>query len=94
MVKPSIGIKTDVQLKNLQSCHLTNSSFKGGQVMNSNENCNVTGVSKKSLADQLYKLLDEELCDMADVCDIDEFSVFFNRVLKDYCLVPANQIIE
>ncbi len=28
--------------------------------MNSdNENCNVTGVSKKSLADQLYKLLDE-----------------------------------
>lgn len=63
--------------------------------MNSvNENCNVTGVSKKSLADQLYKLLYEELCDMADVCDIDEFSVFFNRVLKDYCLVPANQIIE
>ena len=63
--------------------------------MNSvNENCNVTGVSKKSLADQLYKLLDEELCDMADVCDIDEFSVFFNRVLKDYFLVPANQIIE
>ena len=63
--------------------------------MNSvNENCNVTGVSKKSLADQLYKLLDEELCDMADVCDFDEFSVFFIRVLKDYCLVPANQIIE
>ncbi|MFR7569371.1 MAG: hypothetical protein ACLUWE_03665 [Lachnospira sp.] len=62
--------------------------------MNSNENCNVTGVSKKSLADQLYKLLDEELCDMADVCDIDEFSGLFNRVLKDYCLVPFNQIIE
>lgn len=63
--------------------------------MNSdNENCNVTGVSKKSLADQLYKLLDEKLCDMADVCDIDEFNGLFNRILKDYCLVPSNQIIE
>ncbi len=63
--------------------------------MNSvNENCNVTGVSKKYLADQLYKLMDEELCDMTDICDIDEFSGLFNRVLKDYCLVPANQIIE
>lgn len=38
--------------------------------MNSNENCNVTGVSKN------------------------EFSGLFNRVLKDYCLVPFNQIIE
>lgn len=43
--------------------------------MNSvNENCNVTGVSKKYLADQLYKLMDEELCDMTDICDIDRYS--------------------
>ena len=69
-------------------------ALQGEKAMNSNESCNVTGVSKKSLADQLYKLLDEELCDMADVCDIDEFSGLFNRVLKDYCLVPFNQIIE
>lgn len=63
--------------------------------MNSvNENCNVTGVSKIFLADQLYKLMDEELCDMTDICDINEFSGLFNRVLKDYCLVPVNQIIE
>lgn len=48
----------------------------------------------QSLADQLYKLMDEELCDMTDICDINEFSGLFNRVLKDYCLVPANQIIE
>ena len=41
--------------------------------MNSNESCNVTGVSKKFLADQLYKLLDEELCDMKDTKIIDKF---------------------
>lgn len=55
---------------------------------------NVFGESKKTLADKLYRLLDEEVCDMAEICDIGEFSGYFAKVLEDYSLVLKNGIIE
>lgn len=55
---------------------------------------NVFGESKKTLSDKLYNLLDNELCEMSELCDIDEFSTYFCKVLEDYALVLKNSIIE
>ena len=58
------------------------------------DGANTFGESKKTLADNLYRLLDEEVCDMAAICDIGEFSGYFAKVLEDYSLVLKNGIIE
>lgn len=55
---------------------------------------NVFGESKKTLADKLYRLLDEEVCDMAEICDIGEFSGYFAKVLEDYALVLKTGLID
>lgn len=55
---------------------------------------NVFGISKTVLADKLYNMLDDELCNMEEVCDIGEFSQYFTKVLEDYTLVPKTGIIE
>lgn len=58
------------------------------------DNENVFGESKRTLAEKLYQKLDNELCDMWDVCDIDEFTSVFDDLLKDYALVLKTGIIE
>lgn len=55
---------------------------------------NVFGVSKRLLADKLYNMLDDELCDMADVCDAGEFRRCYVEVLEDYALVSKTTMIE
>lgn len=58
------------------------------------EDKNMFGESKRTLADKLYRKLDDEFCDMREICDIDEFAGFFDDFLKDYALVLKNGIIE
>lgn len=55
---------------------------------------NAFGESKRTLADKLYRKLDDELCDMGEVCDIGEFASVVADVLKDYALVLKTEIID
>lgn len=51
--------------------------------------------SKKSLAEKMYRILDESCGDSFDLQeDKEEFIQAFKRALYDYSLVPTVRIIE
>ena len=55
---------------------------------------NAYGTTKRTLSDKLYDLLDDETCDMSEVCTKDELAAQFGKVLEDYTLVLKSGVIE
>lgn len=51
-------------------------------------------MSKKEISDKLYQMIEEELFDISEMCDIGEFSALFYRALYDYSLIPTSLIVE
>ena len=55
---------------------------------------NIYGTTKRTLSDKLYNLLDDETCDMSEVCTKDELATQFEKILEDYTLVLKSGVIE
>lgn len=54
----------------------------------------VFGENKRNISDELYERLDDEVCDMSEVCNMEVFAEHFGEVLKDYVLVAKAYIVE
>lgn len=50
--------------------------------------------NKTEAADALYRELDNKVCDMYDVVEIEDFRRCFKKVLEDYTLVSSAAIVE
>lgn len=50
--------------------------------------------SKTELADLLFRELDDKVCDMYDVMEIEDFRRCFKKVLENYTLVASAAIVE
>ena len=50
--------------------------------------------NKTEAADALFRQLDNKVCDMYDVMEIEDFRECFKRILEDYTLVGTSSIVE
>lgn len=50
--------------------------------------------NKTEAADALFRELDNKVCDMCDIMEIEDFRECFKRILEDYTLVCTSSIVE